>query len=114
MVCTIGPCTSERTDTILSRDGSFLYSFTLFGNSVYLYLSMINSTDGSVIGSRYKSSLTCVKIYGSSFSDEYILVSVNWGNFYISLFNTATFEFTFKQFTGSFILQQEKDPKSGR
>ena len=58
--------TSNLSESIQNSDSSKIYSLFMLENIAYAYFISFNSTDGSVVGSRYKSSISWDFVIGSA------------------------------------------------
>ena len=87
---------------MINSDGTKIYSFFTFGgNSKYIHLAVFNEADGSIIGSRYKSSIGCSGVYGSDQNGDIIVLTAPCSSdYYLVMMNTITNIFTIKQFPG--------------
>ena len=65
------PWASFGSEALLSSDGSLIYSFFTFGNPKYIYFITFKTTDGSVVGNRYKSSSQIDSVFGSVLMGNY-------------------------------------------
>ena len=66
-----------------------------------MYFATFNKTNGAVIGSRYKSSISIYYIYGSAQKGDLIILTVyGTSNYYLVMLNTTSNMFTMKQFSG--------------
>ena len=105
MSCPSAPCYITTSDAILSSDSSQIYEFFLFGTDPnnYIYMASFNTTNGGVIGSRYKSSIVWNLVYGSALNGDYIAASAKCTStiFYIILYNLVSYEFVIRKFSGS-------------
>ena len=63
--------TTFGSEALLSSDGSLIYSFFIFGNPRYIYFTTFKTTDGSVVGNRYKSSSQIDNVFGSVLMANY-------------------------------------------
>ena len=105
------------SENIVSTDGSTVYTFSAYGSSgnFYTYFTAFNLTNGSVIGSRYKSSIYWY-IYRSTTTGEYIVLPFIWSSTnYLVIFNTSSFTFTnLAASSGITIFDVKMDQQSGR
>ena len=65
MTCPSGTCSAGLSESLLSSDSSTIYSLFAYGSTRYLYFTSFRSSDGSVLGTRYKSSISihcCTKM----------------------------------------------------
>ena len=97
IICT-SKCALSITESIFSNDHSKIYSLFNLENPSYQYFITQNETDGSVIGSRYRSSISWTAVNGSAKNSNMLLFSiVCLPNNYLLMFNTSSYEFTIKQ-----------------
>ena len=110
-----GICDVSYSGSLLSRDSTAIYSFFPFGvtGNQYLYFVTLNSSDGSVLGSRYISSLKSTCVYGITLADDFIAVNFCYSSYAIMLYNTVTSQFTYRKFI-DFIFQITTDSVYGR
>lgn len=100
MLCS-GSWTAFYSGSMLSDDGSIIYSYFSFGiSSRNMYFISQSVTSGSVIGSRYKSSVTVMYIFGSVLNGDYALATTNGPNVLV-IFSLSTSTFTIKNFSGN-------------
>ena len=99
-----GTCSTYYSESLLSSDSTKIYSIFSFQNW-NLYITSFNVTDGSVIGSRYKSSITWKIAFGSALYGDYIAASVTCGtSWYVLLYNISTSTFLIRLFSGATYL----------
>ena len=116
MLCASGTCTVLNSESILSSDSTYIYTTFTYGSTTqYMYLTTLKSSDGTVVGSRYRTSISIEGILGLTQQGDYLA----WTSFYsttyiLTLWNTITFEFTHKQFSGSYLYQVIVEATSGR
>ena len=73
IACASGTWTSSFSESVLSEDGLSIYSFINFGSSRYLYFVSLSVSTGSVVGTRYKSSVTTNYVWGSALNGDYLI-----------------------------------------
>ena len=96
----------HTAETMISSDNLKIYSFYLYGSvNVYIYFVTLSVSDGSVLGSRYKSSIAWSNIYGSKINGDYLLVNTNWVGQFITFVNTATSVIVNRAFAGSYSVK---------
>ena len=67
-----------------------------------MYFVTFNKSDGAVIGSRYKSSISIYSIYGSAQKGDLIVLTVyDTSNYYLAMLNTTSNVLVTKQFSGT-------------
>ena len=81
---------------------SAIYTFFLYGSSLYAYMAVISVSDGTVIN-RYKSSVSWLYVYGSGVKGDYIVVSFKWSSSYLLIFNRVTSSFNIRSFSGTIL-----------
>ena len=66
---------SNTAESMLSSDGSTIYSLFTYGGSIfrYLYFCGLSVSDGRVTTTRYKSDDGIAEIYGSALNGDYIV-----------------------------------------
>ena len=101
---TEGSCSNGLSESLLSTDGSLIYSFFIFGNAPNMYFAIFNSSGGQSVGSIYKSSATWTGVCGSIQIDIYIFVTSSWTNFYLMRLNKLTYEFVVFSTSSNFVL----------
>ena len=110
-----GVWSPSKSEAILSSDMSLIYSFIPFGYSKYLYFTTFNSTNGNVIGSRYKSSTNIIEVYGITQVGVYICASVfNSPVSHIVMYNTETSQFSIRKASSWQAYTVRNDPTTGR
>ena len=93
--------TVSNSDSILSKDSSYIYSFFTWGGISYLYFMTFSVSDGSIYGSRYISSTTWTINNGLSLSGNYLASSTYCSTgYHVVLFYIPTSSFTIKLFSG--------------
>ena len=82
---------------------SSIYTFFPYGSTKYLYMVVISLSNGSV-STRYKSSVDCSLVNGSTASGDYVVATVLCTtHYYILMFNTVTNTFTIESFSGTYL-----------
>ena len=115
MSWTTNPWDTFGSEALLSSDGSLIFSFIVYGNPRKIYFSTFNTTSGSAIGNRYKSSIGMSSIFGSLLLGDYIITTPFEGTpNYFMLFNIVTQKFTIKRFSGFRFAPLAVEPSSGR
>ena len=71
--CSSGTWVSYFSESLLSSDGSTIYSFFTFGVTKYLYFAGLSVSDGSVTTTRFKSSIAVPDLYGSALNGDYVI-----------------------------------------
>ena len=71
--CASGTWSASLSESVVSSDGSTLYSFFIFVPSYYLYFWGLSVSDGSVTTTRYRSSAPVYYVYGSALSGDYVI-----------------------------------------
>ena len=87
-------CSINLQESIQSSDNSKIYSLFLLELSPNAYFITLNSSDGSVVGSRYKSSIGWSSDVGSARNGDNLVFSVKWYqpyNLFIYNTNSSTF-----------------------
>ena len=74
ITCSSGTWSAYRSESVLSSDGSTVYSFFTFGpTNTYLYFCGLSVSDGSVRTTRYKSSTAVSNVLGSALNGDYVV-----------------------------------------
>ena len=96
-------CYLSLSESVISSDKSSIYSFFPYGKNIssgYLYFVCFNSLDGSILSSRYKSSIQMdyyvhsILLYG-----DYVISIIGYS--YLVMYSISTFAFTIKRFNGN-------------
>ena len=72
-------CIFSTSKSLVSSDKTIIFSNFIYGDSstgLYLYFISLNATSGSVLGSRYKSSIALQSVQGSAISGTNIISTV--------------------------------------
>ena len=112
MSCPSGTCDSYYSSSILVS--SKIISFFAYGSIRNLYYAEFSPSNGSILSSRYKSSISCTAVYGAAANGDYIIATTNWGSLYLIVHNTVTSAFEIKTFSGDNLYGWEIDSTSGR
>ena len=64
ITCSSGRLSASLSESVLSYDGSTVYSFFTFGAQTYLYFLGLSMSTGSVATTRYKSSASVSNVWG--------------------------------------------------
>ena len=95
------PCTLSYSKSLTSEDKSKIYSFFSFGTTAYLHFITFNATDGTVVGSRFKSSIVWSISLGVIAIDNFLVVNSFWNDLYnVIIINLSTYSFVIREFTG--------------
>ena len=116
IACTSGPWSAADSESLLSSDGSKIYSFFLFGSSsttLYLYFCGLSVSDGSVATTRYKSSTTATNVFGSALNGDYV-IATTWNPSSLVMYSISSSKFKIKFFYGTYLYGWEVEPSSGR
>ena len=73
IACSSGTWLVDLSESVLSSDGSKIYSFFIFGSTKYLYFAGLSVSDGSVATTRYKSSVSLSNERGLALNGDYIV-----------------------------------------
>ena len=65
--------TAYNSESVLSSDGSTIYSFFTFGATKYLYFYGLYVSSGGVATTRHKSSISVSQVWGSALNGDYII-----------------------------------------
>ena len=77
MLCASGTWTTYLSESLLSSDSSTIYSFFIYGSTQYAYFASFLVSDGTVTGTRYKSSISWGYVFGSALSGGYVIATVS-------------------------------------
>ena len=88
---------TSTSSSLLSS--SSIYCFFTYGSTKYIYFAAFSSSNGSVTSSRYKSSISCINVYGSAKNGDYIIATVYWSANYLVVLNIASYSFDVRLFT---------------
>ena len=113
IACASGTWTSSFSESVLSEDGLSIYSFINFGSSRYLYFVSLSVSTGSVVGTRYKSSVTTNYVWGSALNGDYLIASVESPTSLV-MYSLSTSTFTIKWFSGTYLYGWGVEPSTGR
>ena len=95
-------CSNYLKESIQSSDNSKIYSLLPLELSRNAYFITLNSTDGSAIGSRYKSSISWSPTYGSTRNGDNLVFSVLWSQTYnLFIYNTNSSSFSINSWNAS-------------
>ena len=111
IVCSSGTWTSNNSESQLSADGTSIYLFFVYGSTNYLYFATLSTSTGSVIGARYKSSVSSNPIYGSALNGDYIVATAY---IYLVVYKISSSTFIIKSFTGLYLYGWGVEPSTGR
>ena len=75
MIAWTGTCSASYSESVMSEDGLSIYLFFTYGSSSYLYFVTLSTSTGSVIGARFKSSVTIASVFGSTIKGDYITIT---------------------------------------
>ena len=113
VVCPMGAWSSSNSESVLSNDGSTIYSFFIFGLTEYLYFAGLAVSDGSILTTRYKSSIGINYLLGSAMNGDYVVLTIP--NPCLMIYSISTSTFTIKSFSsGSFLYGWAVEPSLGR
>ena len=112
--CSSTPWMIYPSESLISTDGTTIYNLLSFGNPGHIYFTKFDNANGSLIGSRYKSSFASAGIKGSTLNGDNIAALFFYANFYFMLINISTLQFTIFKFNGSGLHASITDPNDGR
>ena len=108
-------CSPYLSESILSNDNSKIYSLFPLESPAYLYFITLNSYDGSVIDSRYRSSISWSQSLGSAKSSNVLLFTVTCSStYYMIMYDTNSLAFTVKQGVNISMLEMAVESTTGR
>ena len=117
IMCPTSSWNSYTGETLMSSDGSVMYTFFLYGDTAAMYAHFVslNPSSGGVIGTRYISSTTSSFIDTSVLIDNYLAVSMRWPDSTLVVFNLNTNSFVNMKFSsGDYIVCLVIDPSYSR
>ena len=115
MSCPSGTWSVSYSETLIDNtDSSKLYTMLIYGATKYVYFVSMNITNGDVIGSRYKSSISLSAIYGFKQNGDYLLATLYYSSYYLLLVNIKSFSFTIRKFTGNSLYGLAVNSNIGR
>ena len=113
VACPSGVWGSDDSESMMSYDGSTIYSFFLFGVTRYLYFAGLAVSDGSILTTRYKSSISISYLQGSAMNGDYVVLTTQ--NSFLMIYSISTSTFTIMSFSsGNFLYGWAVEPSSGR
>ena len=114
MSWTLSYCYSDSIESVISSDKSSIYFLFAYGSDIYatyLYFVCFNSLDGSILSSRYKSSINIYDVNSIILYGDYV-ISIT-GSPYLVMYSITTFAFTIKKCNG-ILYSMLFDSYSGR
>ena len=112
VACSSGTWVAFYSESLLSSDGSTIYSFFTFGVTKYLYFAGLSVSDGSVTTTRFKSSIAVPDLYGSALNGDYVISTIS-GPACLLIYSISASTFTIKSFNGV-LRGWAVEPSSGR
>ena len=113
IACPSGTWSASNSESVLSSDGSTVYSFFTFGAGTYLYFCGLSISDGSVATTRYKSSTAVSGVWGSALNGDYV-VATTYSSTSLVMYSISSSTFTIKSFSGIYLNGWGVEPSSGR
>ena len=113
IACSSGTWSAGLSESVLSSDGSTVYSFFTFGSTRYLYFCGLSVSDGSVETTRYKSSTTLSSVWGSALNGDYVVATTSSPTSLV-IFSISSSAFTIKSFSDLYLFGWGVEPSSGR
>ena len=114
IACASGMWIAVYSESVLSSDGSTVYSFFTFGSTTYLYFWGLSVSDGSVKTTRYKSSITVTSVFGSALNGDYVVTTTYSSSPSLVMYSISSSAFTIKSFSGPSLYGWGVEPSSGR
>ena len=119
IIWTSGAWSTVYSESVLSSDGSKIYSFFIFGSSSttkYLYFCGLSVSDGNVATTRYRSSIFVNQVWGSAVNGDYVVATSYFSSISVSLvmYSISSATFTIKFFSSNYLLGWAVEPSSGR
>ena len=90
--------------SLLSADKSKLYTLVSYSQTTTnMYFTVFNTSDGTVLGNKYKSSSAWSSSggYGAVLSGDNVVATFRCASWYLLVYSILTDSFTFKLFSGS-------------
>ena len=113
IACASGTWLANLSESLLSSDGSTIYSFFMFGSTYYLYFVGLAVADGSVVTARYKSSVSVPGIWGSTLNGDYVVAASSSPS--LVMYSIYSSTFSIKSFpSGAFLFGWGVESSSGR
>ena len=110
----ISDCSPSSSESLLSSDESKIYSLFILESTPYAYFVTLSSIDGSVVGSRYKSSISWSYVLGSTKSGSYLLFLAYCSSTYnLFIYNTDSSTFSINSWT-AYLIGITTEPSSGK
>ena len=115
IACNTGTWSASNSESVLSSDGSTVYSFFTFGLTTYLYFVGLSVSDGSITTTRYKSSGIIPGVLGSALNGDYVVATTSTlSTPSLVMYSISSSTFTIKSFSGTNLYEWVMDPSSGR
>ena len=109
-----GTWSVDLSESVLSSDGSTIYSFFLFGASKYLFFAGLSASTGSVTTTRFKSSTFVDYVFGSTLNGDYVVATTQTQTSVV-MYSISSSTFTIKSFSSNDYLRGwGVEPSSGR
>ena len=99
IACTSLTWSADYSESMLSSDGSIIYSFFTFGPAKYLYFCGLSVSDGRVVTTRYKSSVAVKQTFGSTLNGDYV-IATTYEPISLVMYSISSSTFTIKSFSG--------------
>ena len=108
-------CSLIGGDSLKDPNNDKIYSFYTYGSPTYLQFSILNSTNGNVIGSRYISNIIWDQVWSKMSTISNILaVGVSCSMYKLVLYSIVNDSFTIKDFSGNYLFCTMSDKLSNR
>ena len=118
ITCSSGTWSIGMSYSVTNSDNSLIYSFFPYGltsSSLYLHFITFAASDGSIVGSRYKSSVVLDGVYGLTKFGDYIIPAISSGtSYYLMIYNTASSTFIYKKMSAYYIYGVAYETQTGR
>ena len=114
MICPSGSWTAGFWESILSSDSTKIYSLFTYGSSNYFYFTTFANSDGSILSSRYKSSIAWGAVYSATLNGDYIIAPTSCSSYTLVVLNLSTFVFKYYVLSSNYLLASWYDTASGR
>ena len=113
LACPSGTWSYFDSYSLLSLNSKLIYSFIIFGNPLQLYFVTFSVSDGSVVGSRFKSSINWDRLRGAGQNEKYIMFTARCTSQFLLIQDKSSSTFTIKEFSG-ILHGVDVEPNTGR
>ena len=116
MSCSSSSCHIDSSWSLLSTDKSKIYTlFVYVQYSANIYFSWFRTSNGAIVGNRYKSTFwSGYGVYGSVLNGDNIVATLYCSSYYLVIYNIPADSFTFKSSSGSSLYDVAIESGSNR